>query len=108
MAADKTGDPILNLPEIIIGLLCADHRPVHANRMDYHCPGRHNVGIIRAHRDRDANGMTAAQHKGNGRLAQRSDHLCNRKPRFDISAHRIQQNKQTTNILTVLYRRQLR
>ena len=36
-----------NLPKIIIGLLCADHRPVHANRMDYHCPGRHNVGIIR-------------------------------------------------------------
>ncbi len=108
MFAHKSRDAVLNLPEIVKSLLYADHHTRKPYRMDHHRSRWHDIRIIRADRDRHADGVASAKHKRDRRLAYGSDHLRDGQSRLHITTHRIEQNQHPVYIPAVLDCRQLR
>ena len=75
--------------------------------MHCHGGGGDNKAVPRADRQRDADGVPAAQHQCGAGLGDTGDQLRQRKPSFHIAAHRVQQHQQPLDAGVLLHRHQL-
>ena len=75
--------------------------------MHRHGGGGDNKAVPRADRQRDADGVPAAQHQRGAGLGDAGDQLCQRKAGLHIAAHRVQQHQQPLDAGVLLHRHQL-
>ena len=66
-----------------------------------------NKAVPRADRQRDADGVPAAQHQCGAGLGDAGNQLCQRKAGLHIAAHRVQQHQQPLDAGVLLHRHQL-
>ena len=108
MICDKSGDPVLNLLKIFKGLCHPYNQTIHPDRMDHHRSCWYNKGVIRGHRQRNSNRMTASQNQGHRGLTDGCNHLCNGKSALHIAAYRIDQHQQPLDLWILFHCRQHR
>ena len=75
--------------------------------MHCHGGGGDNKAVPRADRQRDADGVPAAQHQRGAGLGDTGDQLCQCKTGLHIAAHRVQQHQQPLDAGVLLHRHQL-
>ena len=75
--------------------------------MHRHGGGGHNKAVPCADRQRDADGVPAAQHQRGAGLGDAGDQLCQCKTGLHIAAHRVQQHQQPLDAGIFLHRHQL-
>ena len=91
----------------MIGLGRADDRAADAHRMNGHGGRGHDHGLLRAHRQRNADGMPAAQYQRHRGLFHPGNQLRNGKSCFNIAAHGIEQNQEAVDLRALLNGRDL-
>lgn len=94
---DQFDDALLHPVKIGERLRHAEHKTVHTHWMDGHRGGRHNKAAPRRYGERYADGMAAAEHKRNGRLAHPGEQLRDCKPRLDIAADSVENDDKPFN-----------
>ena len=97
MPRHKADDALLHLLKIAQGLGHPQHHAGVAHRMHRHGGGGHNKAFAGRNRQRDADGMPAAQHQRCAGLADAGDQLRQSEPGFHIAAHGIQDDQQPLN-----------
>ena len=70
--------------------------------MDRHAGRRGDKGFFGAHRQGDADGVSASQHQGHGGFFHSGHHLRDGKPGLNISAYGVQQQQKSVHILALL------
>ena len=75
--------------------------------MHCHGGGGDNKAVPCADRQRDADGVPAAQHQRGAGLGDAGDQFCQRKAGLHIAAHRVQQHQQPLDAGVLLHRHQL-
>ena len=99
---EKACDALLYFFKIACCLGDAEHQTAGSHRMHGHRGGRHDHGEICADGERNADGVSAAQHQRNGGSPHTGDHLSDRKTGFHITAHGVQQDQQSLNAAVLL------
>ena len=75
--------------------------------MDRHRGGRHDEALARAHRERHADRVAAAEHEGDGGLLHPRQQLGDREARLHVAAHRVEDDDQPLDVGVLLHRQQL-
>ena len=94
MPGHKAGDAVLHLVKVAHGLRHPQHGSAVAHRVHHHGCGGHDKAAPGTDCQRNANGMSAAQHQRCAGLAHPGDQLGQRKPGLNIAAHGVQHHHQ--------------
>ena len=103
MLTDKLDYPLLHLLKIMKGLRRAEHHAVDSHGVNGHRRRRHYERALCRGRKRHAYRMSAAEHERDGRLLHRGYHLGYRKPRLNVTAHRVQYYQKPVYLAALLY-----
>ena len=108
MPRHKIHDALLHLFKVPQRLGHPQHHAGVPHRMHRHGGGGHDKAPPGGHRQRDADGVSPAQHQRGGGLAHPRDQLRQRQPGLHIAAHRIENDQQTFDFRVFLDVYQLR
>ena len=104
----KAGDALLHLLKAAHGLRHPQNDAGMPHRVHGHGGCGHDEAAPGADGKRDTDGVPAAQHQRCAGLGYAGDQLCQRKARFHIPAHRVQQHQQALDAGVLLRGYQLR
>ena len=107
MPRHKADDAFLHLFKVAHGLGHAQHHAGMPHRVHRHGGGGHDKAAPGRHRQRDADGVPAAQHQRGAGLGQAGDQLRQRQAGLHIAAHRVQDHQQGLDLGVLLNVHQL-